>query len=914
MKLRHKLIAIFVTLSLMSTLIISIVGYNFISNESKKNINIYLNTKTDEMVNIFDKWLTNRSILIHNIEYFLSRNLDSNKITKEYLQVYRQFDDISDLYIGFENGSFISGSGWNPPKGYDPRKRPWYIQAKAANKLNFSDPYLDMTTKKYAISVGMPLLDKNGKLIGIIAEDLLLDTIIEQVKNLNLNGLGYGILIDKNGFALYHPNKTYINTYLNLNEDTKNIIQYMLKNKNGEMKYTLNHEDKIDNFRQLPSTGWILGAVVYKNIAYQSIYSLRNQYILIGIVSFILLILATVFFSKSITTPIRKLMEKTSEIAGGNFDEKVIISGKDEVAELAKSFNEMADKLYTSVEYLKESEEKYRDLVENSADFIYSYDNDGNFTAVNRRILDVLELEEKDLIGLNIKFIQTEYKFSDLFTAVNYKALSERQVIHEQFEDILVFGEIKSVYVTICPIYRDENKGKIIGYTSTIRDISEIKKYEKSVHRLAYYDALTDLPNRILLFEMINQMVLVSDLYNTKLLVMMINLDDFKKLNGTFSNLVGDEMIKEIAKKLSSSLDEGCVVSRVGGDEFIILIPNIRDDNLIKEKIKVVFDIFKEPFIVFNNEIFISISMGITVYPDNSTKISEIIQNVDTAMYKAKKYGKNTYKVFDERMKQELKERVDLENSIRKAIQNNEFKLFYQPIFHTRTGKLRGFEALIRWCDSSGNFVPPMEFITVAEETGQINLIGEWVLREACSKMKQWQDKYCDNILMSINISPIQFRDKAFEQLVCDIVEETGVKSEFVELEVTETVFIDSFEAPKKLLDGLINIGIKLSLDDFGTGYSSLSYLKNLSFHTLKIDRSFIADIEQGTYEKVIAGPLISLVHWLGLETIAEGVETKEQLEYLKEFDCDFIQGFLFSKALPENEIVRKFESGEFDL
>lgn len=343
MKLKHKLILIFVTISVLAVILVSFTGYNYIVNNSKKEINIYLQEKADEVAANMDNWLTNRATVLSSLCSTLE-NISTVKTNRDYLQVFKNYKDISDIYIGFTDGNFISGQGWIPPKGYDPRVRPWYLEALHNAKLNFSEPYLDMTTNEYAISVGIPLKDHNGNFIGIIGEDLLLSRIINIVKNVNLNGLGYGILVDKQGIALYHPNVKLINTNLFNNKELKNIVKTMLAQKNGEINYKLDNSKRMV-YRKLPSTGWILGIVINTDIAYKSLYNLKKQYIIINIVLFICLVLVTLIFSRRITKSIFELIKGTEEIASGNLDKRLKSDSTDEIGELGRKFNKMAENL-----------------------------------------------------------------------------------------------------------------------------------------------------------------------------------------------------------------------------------------------------------------------------------------------------------------------------------------------------------------------------------------------------------------------------------------------------------------------------------------------------------------------------------------------------------------------------------------
>lgn len=345
MKLKHKLMLVFVTISLIAVIIVSFTGYNYIVNNSQNQVKVNLQSETEKEVASVNSWLISRAAVIQNLNSFIGNMPQPNKLTREYLKIYKSYGDISEMYIGFKDGSTITASGWMPPKGFDARKRPWYKAAINGNKLVFSDPYLDMITNTYTITVAMPLRDKNGKFIGIIGEDLLLSSIINTVKNLDLNGLGYGILIDKHGAALYDPNKKLTNTNISTTDETKKLISTMLYKKNGEIQYRLNNTNKLMLFRELTATGWILGIVMNTDVAYKTVDDLKNKYVIINILIFLLLLMVTLFFSRSITKPIYELIKGTEEFASGDLDKRLVVNSSDEIGSLARAFNKMAENL-----------------------------------------------------------------------------------------------------------------------------------------------------------------------------------------------------------------------------------------------------------------------------------------------------------------------------------------------------------------------------------------------------------------------------------------------------------------------------------------------------------------------------------------------------------------------------------------
>ncbi|QUH31187.1 EAL domain-containing protein [Vallitalea guaymasensis] len=441
-------------------------------------------------------------------------------------------------------------------------------------------------------------------------------------------------------------------------------------------------------------------------------------------------------------------------------------------------------------------------------------------------------------------------------------------------------------------------------------DITNKKIKDDKIKYLAYYDTLTGLPNRAYLLEQVSKYLEK----NNKIALIVMDVDNFKSVNDSVGFSIGDIILKQVGLRLSSSIAENDFIARLGGDEFAVILNDVDDNEDIIERANLVKDCFNEPFTAENNIHQLSISLGIAVSPYDGVDSKDLIKNADTAMYKVKNMCKNSISFFTQDMKEEFLKRINIEKQLKKALENNEFKLFYQPQFDMKTGGIRGFEALLRWINPKLGLVSPMTFIPIAEEIGIINEIGEWVLKEACNQYKQWTYDFSFNGIISVNISPIQLKTHNFYNIVSDILKETGIKSGCLELEITENLFIDALDSAKMLLNKLIELGVRISLDDFGTGYSSLSYLKSLPIDTLKIDKSFIKNTTYTGVEREITRSVIDLVRKIGLETIAEGVENDKQLNFLYQSLCDNIQGFLTGKPMPADQVVDIIKAGKVDL
>lgn len=428
----------------------------------------------------------------------------------------------------------------------------------------------------------------------------------------------------------------------------------------------------------------------------------------------------------------------------------------------------------------------------------------------------------------------------------------------------------------------------------------ELNKNRESMKKLAYTDYLTELPNRTAFSEMLDNIMLT--LRTDEIIgIMDIDIDNFKNINDTLGHSYGDEMLIDVTYRLKQALDENDYLARIGGDEFIILTQNLKDTASYEDKIKRIRNVFSFPFTLATKEYFVSVSIGVAFAPKDGKTSQALIKNVDSAMYMAKANGKNTYAYFDHTFNKKLTERIEIQSELRRAIENEEFILFYQAQMNLETRKVVGFEALIRWDHPTKGMMSPDEFIYLAEESGLIVSIGKWVLTTACRQLKQWSDNGYDNINMAVNLSARQFKDKDFVKLVMDTIENTGINPSRLELEITETVALEDLDYTISTIKELKKIGVNFSLDDFGTGYSSMNYLKRLPVSNLKIDKSFLDTVMEDKNDQKIIQTIITLARNLELNVIAEGVERSDQEQFLQDANCDKAQGYLYSKPVPRD-------------
>ncbi|MBI5741110.1 MAG: EAL domain-containing protein [Nitrospirae bacterium] len=451
----------------------------------------------------------------------------------------------------------------------------------------------------------------------------------------------------------------------------------------------------------------------------------------------------------------------------------------------------------------------------------------------------------------------------------------------------------------------------------SIRYSIERKRSEDDIYRMAYYDILTTLPNRLLFNDRLTQAIALAERHDRLAAMLFLDLDNFKRINDTFGHHMGDDLLKKVAERLRRCMRKGDsltkhgpddpsdTVARLGGDEFTIILCEISRPEDAARVAQRILDALSPQFTLGAYELYVSASIGIAIYPHDGIDADSLLKNADAAMYHAKSEGKKNYQYYRQSMNASALERLTMENHLRKALEREEFVLYYQPQLDMKTGEIVGLEALIRWRQAGNKLIPPGEFIPIAEETGLIIPMSNWILHTACTQRKEWHAAGFPHIPVSINISSQQFQQKNFANTIKKVMEDTDTRPKDIILEITESTLMHNSDAVFTTLYELSKLGLRLSIDDFGTGYSSLSYLKRFPLHAIKIDRSFIKDVNTNPDDAAISKAIISMAHSLKLKVVAEGVETRHQLVFLSEQGCDEIQGFLFSRPVPVEEILK---------
>jgi diguanylate cyclase (GGDEF)-like protein len=434
--------------------------------------------------------------------------------------------------------------------------------------------------------------------------------------------------------------------------------------------------------------------------------------------------------------------------------------------------------------------------------------------------------------------------------------------------------------------------------------INERKQAEQQLKHLALHDSLTGLPNRLLFQDRLQQAIALANRTNHKFAVFFMDLDNFKIINDTMGHEAGDELLRNVAERLSTIERETDTVARLGGDEFAFIISKIittQDGVNFAQRLN---KLLKKPLIIHGNNIHMGSSIGVTIYPDDASNREELLRNADIAMYQAKDNGRNTTCFFTKEMNAKLQHNKEVLTDLTESLTQHHFELYYQPLLTIDNKVLVGAEALIRWHHPVKGFISPDKFITIAEQSGLINQLGDWVLAQACREVKKFIKAGITDFKVAINISPVQFRRKDFLEHTLTILKKQQVSPHFIELEITEGAVMDNVVQAIKTMESLHDAGFQLAMDDFGTGYSSLSYLKRFPIQKVKIDRSFISDLENDEDSKSITRAIIQMSHSLGLKVLAEGVETKDQLKYLQDESCDYVQGYYTGRPMPASDFI----------
>ncbi|TDQ38783.1 bifunctional diguanylate cyclase/phosphodiesterase [Aureibacillus halotolerans] len=564
----------------------------------------------------------------------------------------------------------------------------------------------------------------------------------------------------------------------------------------------------------------------------------------------------------------------------------------------------------TSIE-LQRIDDLYQSIVMTAKDAIVMTDTKGLILSWNASAKSIFGYSEAEALGQPLTLIIPErFHAAHLHAISAPKAAAFSKVIGKTIEMIGCCKDGSEIPIELSVSSFSHNDSDTI-YTGIMRDITERLQSQEKIQTLVYRDELTKLPNRRMLQEHLNSLLEQSS-PDHPLAIMFIDLDRFKSINDVYGHKTGDRLLKEVAQKLKQCLDSSAMLARLAGDEFVVILT--KTTHLHAGQVaNQILQTLNERIVIHRNDFYITASIGISLYPEDGKDTATLLKHADIAMYDAKENGKNNYRYFTTEMNESMTKRLDIETGLRKGLEEGHFELHYQPQVSVLDKNIKGVEALIRWRNPESGLIPPNDFIPIAEDTGLILRIDQWVLQEACSQAKLWQDEGSFHGRMSVNISALQFKQRDFPDTVRRTLQDTGLDPTFLELELTESIIQDP-EHAFPVMKALKDMGIRLSLDDFGTGYSSLSYLKDFPLDTIKVDKSFIQTMNNGLKDQAIVNSIINIATSLDLTVIAEGVETDDQLLSLQQKHCHEYQGYLFSTPLSSKDFIEKLNRGDFQV
>ena len=665
--------------------------------------------------------------------------------------------------------------------------------------------------------------------------------------------------------------------------------------------------------------------------AIESIFNERNQtqkmitakrdaweyeIVLIVLASIIFISLTfSVFLNRNVISPLLQLNKSARRLCEGYYDTEIIIRNNAEAAQVGDALNSLSSSLGEYTNYMEDSlkqltrlateladsndlivnkEARIKAIVDNMADGVITLRSDLRIEMFNPAASKIFGYSSEEIMDRQVDVLFDDGANIQIVNRDGPSLVQEVRGIRRDGRTFLMDCVVSEFCI-------DE----VSHYVLSVRDVTLRKLTEQKLVQLANYDSLTHLPNRNMLHGQLKTAIELSSYKNTSLALLHVNVDHFMRINETFGYIVGDHLLKQIALRLKGCCSGNDLVARLGGDEFALIIDNVADAKATLHAVERILEVMGHPFNLSGQEIYANCSIGISLYPHDASDVEEILRQANIAVHHAKSQGNGQYSFYSKDMDVCALEKIQLDGQIRQAVTKDEFIFYYQPQIDIVTHQVVGAEALLRWQEPERGLIPPIEFIPLLEESGLIIQLGETLLNQACLQGRIWHEAGHHNLTVSINLSARQFEDPNLLTMVKTVLSETGFNPRKLELEITESAIMGDAEKSEKILKALSAMGISVAIDDFGTGYSSLSYLRSFSLHTLKIDRSFIKEIDVRADDQAISQSIINMAHNLKMDVIAEGVETASQVDILKQLGCRVVQGFFYSKPLPADDVTR---------
>ncbi|WP_243372147.1 EAL domain-containing protein [Geotalea sp. SG265] len=893
----------------VSLLVIALVGalafslFSFFERETKKSIVQHLIVLVSEIASdIDDKVEGSRNSLIA-----VSRGIPP-AVIKDPGKAQKFLDDRPGTHSLFDNGLFlfsadgkiIAESPYLPGRrGRDISFRDYYKKTVASGKPQISDPYISTHNPgKPAIIITVPLFDDYGRLQAIFAGslDLTRDNFLGKFSRIRLGQTGYLFLFTTDGSFVMHPDESRIMKPFSL--AGHDFFERAAKAVEGtEERENSRGVRVLTTYKRLRTANWVLGANYPLKEAYAPVEQAKFYTAVAAFFCVMLSILFVWLGMRYLTLPLLNMAAQIRTL-NGEPDSRfhVEIQSEDEIAELGRAFNDLLCRVENEKEALRDAVLIARNERAKSEAIVAAMGDGISMVGTDYTVLYQNQVHQNQFGG--------DFTGSHCYRGFQGKeAVCSGCPVAECFDDGEVHtaerllernGETLHLEVTASPL-RDYN-GTIIAGIEVVRDISGRKKMELAIEQMAFHDALTGLPNRRLFNERLAQAIAHAQRNGQLLAVVFLDLDRFKEINDSLGHSIGDQLLQEVAARLKNCCRRAeDTIARQGGDEFLLFLSEIKDaDDAVRLATALLPEMTK-PFIISGYELFVSASIGISIYPHDGGDVDTLARNADTAMYRAKQQGRNNYNLYNPSMGEKNRQRLAVETSLRRALANDELVLHYQPQVQVQTGCITGIEALVRWNHPERGMLLPASFIPQAEETRLIFELGEWVLERACAQNKAWQDAGYPPVKISVNYSQRQLRQHDFVEKFARVLDRTGLEANWLELEVRESVLIEGMVENIQVLSALRELGVRVAIDNFGTGYSCFKHLGDLPLDALKIDLSFVSEIAASEASKAIVRSVVGLAHGLHLSVIAHGVETEEQMQMLHSLGYLEMQGNYFS-------------------
>ncbi|MEW6562006.1 MAG: EAL domain-containing protein [Pseudomonadota bacterium] len=799
-------------------------------------------------------------------------------------------------------------------EGKDLSKRPWCTQGR--EKPFIGDVHDALLLSKllpnptgemfYLLDVAAPVFDHSGVLQGVLCGHIFWRWAEEMLNSKRTPDTDL-ILLSKDGMTLAGPVKART-AFSEIAPQTMRAIAsgktsgYLIERWRDGKTYLVGFA-KGSGYRDYPGLGWVTLFRQDVTEAFEPARQIQQRILLAGALLGIFFAVLGWVLAGRIARPILAITASAKKVSRGELTyTPPVVRGDGEVAQLSDAIHGMVTNLTQEIAERKRAEEGLRlagKVFENNTEAIVITDAGNRIILVNEAFTTITGYKPDEVMGQNPRMFSSGKQTSEF-----YKAFWEQLLAEGYWEGELwnkdKQGRIFPEWVIVI-LVRDE-AGAVTHHIAIYSDITERKQKEERIQYLANYDVLTGLPNRNLLSDRLSQALSFSKRIGKKVAVLFIDLDHFKNINDTLGHVVGDALLEAVARRLQQCVRATDTIARQGGDEFVAIMPDLVHESeaaLVAEKIIVSM---AEPFQIGGHRLTITPSIGVSIFPEDSEKPTVLMRNADMAMYRAKESGRNTFQFFTPEMNRHAQERLHLEMYLRQAISRDELMLHYQPQVDAATGRVISFEALLRWNSAELGAVSPARFIPVAEETGLILEIGTWVLREACSQARRWREAGYASLPVGVNVSARQFRQADWAETVQACIQESGIEPGYLELELTETMLMESGEHLIATMRRLRESGVRLALDDFGVGYSSLTRLKQFPLDRLKIDQAFVRDIGKGADSDALVTAIAAMGHAMNLKVMAEGVETEAQLAFLRGLRCEEMQGYYFGRPVPPQE------------